>query len=105
MQDILSMIQGVSGNKLREIQLDGKQIPRSQAIIQSMTPKERINPEIINGSRKKRIAMGSGTKVQDINKLLKQFSEARKMMKQISGMQGKKKRKKSKGIFNFPMFK
>jgi signal recognition particle subunit SRP54 len=93
MQDILSMIPGV-GRKLGNIQLDDKQIPRTQAIIQSMTPKERTNPSIINASRRKRIAAGSGTRIQDVNQLLKSYEELKKMMKQMTDMSKGKKRGK-----------
>ncbi len=93
MQDILSMIPGV-GKKLGNVELDEKQIPRTQAIIQSMTPKERTNPSIINASRRKRIATGSGTRIQDVNQLLKSYEELKKMMKQMTDMnKGKKKGK------------
>ncbi|NLC42790.1 MAG: signal recognition particle protein [Clostridiales bacterium] len=93
MQDILNMIPGM-GKKLGNVQLDEKQIPRTQAIIQSMTPKERTNPSIINASRRKRIAIGSGTRIQDVNQLLKSYEELKKMMKQMTDMnKGKKKGK------------
>ncbi|MDD4681077.1 MAG: signal recognition particle protein [Clostridia bacterium] len=93
MEDILSMIPGM-GKKLGNVQLDEKQIPRTQAIIQSMTPKERTNPSIINASRRKRIAAGSGTRIQDVNQLLKSYEELKKMMKQVTDMsKGKKKGK------------
>jgi signal recognition particle subunit SRP54 len=96
MQDILSMIPGISGNKLKGIQLDEKQIPRTQAIIQSMTPKERINPAIINASRRKRIAAGSGTRIQDVNQLLKSYEELKRMMKQMTDMTKGRGRRKFK---------
>ncbi|KUO52395.1 MAG: signal recognition particle [Desulfitibacter sp. BRH_c19] len=104
-EDLLGMIPGM-GKQLKNMQVDEKELVKTEAIIQSMTLNERAKPEIINASRKKRIALGSGTKVQDVNKLLKQFLEARKMMKQFSGAQSNKKvKKKSKGLFNLPMFK
>lgn len=103
-EDLLGMIPGM-GKQLKNMQIDEKELVVTEAIIQSMTLKERINPEIINGSRKKRIASGSGTKVQEVNKLLKQFTEARKMMKQFSGMQTKGSKKKAKGMFKLPFFK
>jgi len=105
-EDILGMIPGMN-KQLKNLQVDEKDLVRTEAIIQSMTSKERENPDIISGSRKKRIAMGSGTKVQDVNKLLKQFLEAKKMMKQLSGggQSLKKAKKKAKGMFNFPLFK
>lgn len=105
LDDLLGMIPGM-GKQLKNMQIDEKELIKTEAIIQSMTPQERSKPEIINGSRKKRIALGSGTKVQDVNKLLKQFLEARKMMKQFSGAQNfKKAKKKSKGMFNLSIFK
>lgn len=67
---------------------------RVEAIIYSMTKKEKTTPEIINANRKKRIAKGSGTNIQDVNRLLKQFEDMKKMMKQMSGMNTKKGRKK-----------
>ena len=71
--------------------LDGEsaELGRFDAIIGSMTPGERRNPEVINGSRRQRIARGSGTSVQDVNRLLKQFAQFRKVMKQFKGMEGK----------------
>jgi signal recognition particle subunit SRP54 len=98
-EDILGMIPGVGGKQLKNMQVDEKELVRVQAIIQSMTPKERTNPEIINGSRKKRIAVGSGTRVQDVNRLLKQFNEAKKMMRHFSDMAGRKSRRRAKGFF------
>ncbi len=80
--DMLSMLPG--GNKLSGMQVDEKQMARTEAIIQSMTPQERRNPNIIGGSRKKRIARGSGTQVQDINRLLSQFEQMTKLMKSMS---------------------
>jgi len=98
LEELLGMIPGM-GKQLKGIkgQIDEKEFAHLAAIIQSMTPEERRNPSIINGSRKKRIASGSGCKVQDINRLLKQFEEARKLMKQFSEL-GMKKGKK--GIFS-----
>ena len=75
---------------LKHIDLDSKEIRRIEAIITSMTAAERENPSILNGSRRKRIALGSGTQVQDVNRLLKQFEEARKMMKRMQGLRGGK---------------
>ena len=97
MEQILSMIPGV-GNKLKDVQVDEKELKRVEAVIQSMTKKERRDPNIINGSRRKRIALGSGTKVQDVNRLLKQFAEARKMMKRFQEMQ----KSGRKGGFKLP---
>jgi signal recognition particle subunit SRP54 len=76
---------------LKDVKVDEKEIDHVVAIIDSMTPKERANHMIINGSRRRRIAKGSGTSVQEVNQLLKQYAEARKMMKSLSGgMMGKK---------------
>ncbi|MDD5018422.1 MAG: signal recognition particle protein [Eubacteriales bacterium] len=80
--DMLAMIPG--GSKLSGMQLDEKQMARTEAIIKSMTPEERRRPAIIGGSRKKRIAGGSGTKVQDVNRLLNQFEQMKKMMKSMT---------------------
>ena len=88
LQDMISMLPG--GNKLGNIQLDEKQMARTEAIIKSMTPDERRRPNIIGGSRKKRIASGSGTKVQDVNRLLTQFEQMTKMMKGMSSKHGRK---------------
>src|SRR5579862_1579761 len=74
--------------ELKDVKVDEKELSRVVAIIDSMTPKERINHMIINGSRRRRIAKGSGTSVQDVNQLLKQYTQARKMMKSISGGMG-----------------
>jgi signal recognition particle subunit SRP54 len=86
-------------------ELDGEQadLGRFDAIITSMTPSERRSPEIINGSRRQRIARGSGTSVQDVNRLLKQYTQLRKMMKQFKGMEGKLS--KLKGLPGFPTLK
>lgn len=99
--DILGMIPGMNKAALKDVNIDEKQTVRLEAIIQSMTPDERKNPSIINGSRRKRIAAGSGTRVQDVNKLLKQFEQTRKMMKQFSGMS---KKMAKGGRAKFPFF-
>ncbi|MBB5149891.1 MULTISPECIES: signal recognition particle protein [Ureibacillus] len=95
LEDLLKMLPGANKIKgLNNIQIDEKQIDRLEAIIYSMTPEERERPEIINASRKKRIANGSGTSIQDVNRLLKQFEDMKKMMKQMTSMaQGKGKKK------------
>ena len=77
-------------DQLKDLDLNSKEVRRIEAIIKSMTTAERENPNILNGSRRKRIAMGSGTQVQDVNRLLKQFEEARKMMKRLQGLRGGK---------------
>ena len=91
LENILGMIPGMGGLKKQlegqDIDLDGKEMRQIEAIIKSMTPKERADISIINGSRRKRIARGSGTRVQDVNKLLKQFGEMKKMMKKMKKMQ------------------
>jgi signal recognition particle subunit SRP54 len=86
---ILGMIPGV-GKQLRGADVDPDRMKRVEAIVLSMTPAERRNPKILDGSRRKRIAKGSGTSVQDVNRLLKQFAEMNKMMKQLQGMMGRK---------------
>ncbi|HDL89588.1 MAG TPA: signal recognition particle protein, partial [Thermodesulforhabdus norvegica] len=101
LEQILSMLPGMGMLKeLKNMQVDTKELVKVEAIINSMTKEERRNPSILNASRKRRIARGSGTTVQDINRLLKGYEQARKMMKQITGTtkrkakKGKKKRKK-----------
>lgn len=88
---LINMIPGVSG-KIKEEDIDEKKMPRTKAIIMSMTKKEREKPSIIDAKRKRRIAAGSGTKVEDVNQLLKQFDMMQKMMKQMGMKGGKKKR-------------
>ena len=91
--DLLSMIPGV-GSQLKNVDIDDSAMDSIEAIIYSMTPEERANPNILNPSRKKRIANGAGVKLQDVNKLCKQFEQSRKMMKQMNGMMGKGRRRK-----------
>ena len=83
-KDLASMIPGV-GKALKDVDMDNDSFKGIEAIILSMTPKEREHPEIINGSRRKRIADGSGTSLPEVNKLLKQFEGTRKMMKTVMG--------------------
>ena len=83
MQDLLGMVPGMS--QMKDVQVDEKAMGRVEAIIQSMTPYERENPNVLGSSRKRRIAAGSGTTVQDVNLLLKQFDQARSMMKSMMG--------------------
>ncbi len=90
LKDILGMMPGVNSAALAEAQIDDKQIDRVEAIILSMTPQERMKPQIINASRKKRIADGCGMKVEDVNRLLKQFEQSQKMMKQLTKNGGKR---------------
>ncbi|NHZ70644.1 MAG: signal recognition particle protein [Proteobacteria bacterium] len=84
LQQLVGMLPG-AGSALRDVQVDEKQLDRVEAIIRSMTPGERRNPKMINGSRKRRIAAGSGTRPQDVNGVLKQFAQAQKMMKAMAG--------------------
>jgi len=88
LQDLLAMLPGIPGAKeqLRNLQVDEREIGRTEAIICSMTPEERRNPAIIGGSRRLRIARGAGTTTQEVNALLKQFGQAKKMMKSMMGM-------------------
>jgi len=89
MKDLLGMIPGM-GKALKGIDVDDDSFKPIEAIIKSMTPKERANPEVINGSRRKRIAAGSGTSIQEVNNLMKQFEQMRKMMKAMNKMGGKR---------------
>ena len=83
-KDILAMMPGMGGKfKIREEDIDEKKMLTMKAVIQSMTKRERENPQIINSSRKMRIAKGSGTSVQEVNKVLKQFEQSKMMMKQM----------------------
>ena len=84
-KDLASMIPGV-GKAIRDVDIDDNAFKGIEAIINSMTPKERANPDIINQSRKLRIAKGSGTKIEEVNRLMKQFDQTRKMMRMVSGM-------------------
>ena len=99
--DLLGMIPGMNNKALKGVEVNDKDLIRTKAIIQSMTRKERQDPDIINGSRKKRIAAGCGVHVSEVNKLLKQFEQTKKMMKQLGGMEKKMKRG---GGFKFPFF-
>ena len=94
---ILSMMPGM-GSKMPDIEaaVDEKKMARIEAIILSMTPKERSNPEVLNPSRKKRIARGAGVDISEVNRLVKQFEQTRKMMKQLPGMMGGKGGKRGK---------
>ena len=98
---VLNMLPGMSG-KMKDLEsmIDEKDMARKEAIILSMTPKERANPDLLNVSRKQRIAKGAGVDIAEVNRLVKQFDQARKMMKQMPGMMGKKGGKK--GRFNLP---
>lgn len=94
LDELLKMMPGANKIKgMNNLQIDEKQINRVEAIIHSMTPQEKQQPDIINAGRRRRIAKGSGTTIQEVNRLLKQFEEMKKMMKQMSGMQQKGKKK------------
>lgn len=95
LSDLLSMVPGV-GSKLKDVEIDEKALSTTEAIIYSMTKAERSNPEILNLSRKKRIAAGAGVDISEVNSLVKQFEQSKKMMKQLSGMMGGKGGKKGK---------
>lgn len=101
--DILGMMPGIDAKALKDLNQEEseKNMARTEAIIRSMTKKERNDPSIINGSRRKRISAGSGTTVQDVNALLKQFEEMRKMMKMMTDM-GKRGKKGGLGRFRLP---
>ena len=89
LENVLKMIPGANTAALKDVSIDDRQIDRTKAIIQSMTPKERQKPSIINSSRKKRIAAGCGMKVEDVNRLLKQYEQTHKLMKQFNRDGGK----------------
>jgi len=94
LSNVLGMLPGV-GNKLKDVQVDDAAMKKPEAIIQSMTLRERAKPDILNASRRRRIAAGSGATVQDVNQLIKQFEASKQMMKQMMGMRhGKKGRMK-----------
>ena len=99
LSSILGMMPGMGGAQLKQIEdaMDEKKMARIEAIILSMTPKERRNPDIINPSRKRRIAKGAGVDISEVNRLVKQFEQSRKLMKQMPGMMGGKRGKR--GMF------
>lgn len=101
MDQLLGMLPGVNTKALKDVKIDEHQLDRTEAIILSMTEQERNKPEIINASRKRRIAEGSGMKVEDVNRLLKQFDQMKQMMKSFSSM-GNKKRFGRKGMMKLP---
>ena len=106
LKDLLGMMPGIDQSQLAGANIDENALNHVEAIIQSMTKHERRDPSILNGSRKRRIATGSGRTIQDVNRLLKQFEEMRKMMKGLTGsMSGKKGKKGRKGFLpNLPFF-
>jgi signal recognition particle subunit SRP54 len=99
LSDLMSMIPGMN-QQMKNVTIDDKELSKIEAIIYSMTLEERSNPDLINPSRKKRIAAGSGTDINTVNRFIKQFEQSKKMMKQMSGMMKTKKGKK--GMFNLP---
>ena len=99
-KDILGMIPGM-GNQLKDIDFDEKELEKPKAIILSMTKEERRNPDILNPSRKNRIAKGAGVDISEVNRMVKQFEQSKKMMKQMSGMMGGKGKRKMKLPFGF----
>ena len=101
-KELASMIPGV-GKAIRDVDIDDNAFKGIEAIIQSMTPQERTHPEVLNTSRRRRIASGSGTSIQEVNKLIKQFDQTRKMMKMVTGanmkgMMGRMKNMKGTGM-------
>ncbi len=105
MKDILGMLPGV-GKKIKDVDVDDRQLDRMRAIIQSMTAKERRNPDIINPSRKRRIAAGCGMQVEDVNRLLNQYRQMQKMMKQLNSKNSRRMMKRMGGMGGmggFPM--
>lgn len=104
LEDLLGMIPGMNKVKgMKDVKVDENALNRVEAIVKSMTKEEKQNPELLKSiGRKKRIAKGSGTSVQEVNRFIKQFEEMRKMMKQFSKFAGQAKKKKGKGMFKFP---
>ena len=98
MRKLLEMLPGMGGGQLKQIEdaMDEKKMAQIEAMILSMTPKERANPDLLNPSRKKRIATGAGVDISEVNKLVKQFEQSRKMMKQMGGMMNSKSAKRGK---------
>ena len=98
MKDLLGMIPGM-GKQVKDVDIDERQFDRMQALILSMTPRERRHPDIINPSRKRRIAAGAGQEVEDVNRLLAQYRQMQKMMKQMGGgMGGRRGRSQMRGM-------
>lgn len=106
LDQVLDMMPGMGKMKaMKNLKFDERQLARVEAIIKSMTIEERRNPDILNASRRKRIAAGSGTSVSDVNRLIKQFEEMRKMMKHFTNMMGPNAKKKGRRLgkgFRFP---
>ena len=102
LDQIMGMMPGIKPGALKDAKIDEKMLAHTEAIIHSMTPREREKPEIINASRKKRIAQGSGTSVEEVNKVLRQFEQMLKMMKQFSDMGKSRQGKKMLGRMKMP---
>lgn len=104
LSSVLSMMPGIGGAQMEELQnaMDEKKMARIEAIIYSMTPKERSDPGILNPGRKRRIADGAGVDIAEVNRLVKQFEQTRKMMKQMTGMMGGKGKRGKMGRFKLP---
>ncbi|MBR6429377.1 MAG: signal recognition particle protein [Clostridia bacterium] len=100
LDELVGMIPGLNAGQLKGAQVDPKAIGRVEAIIRSMTPAERAKPDLLNASRKRRVAKGSGTTVQEVNRLLNQFDQTRQMMKKLTGGRMKKKGPR-RGLFGF----
>lgn len=101
MEEIMGMIPGMNASQLGNAQIDEKTMAHTAAIIRSMTKKERQNPDVLNASRRKRIAAGSGTSVQEVNRLMNQFNATKKLMKQLSGGKLGKMKRGRRGGFPF----
>ncbi len=104
LSSVLSMMPGIGGSQLEEIEnaMDEKKMARIEAIIYSMTPQERSDPGILNPGRKRRVAQGAGVDLAEVNRLVKQFEQTRKMMKQMTGMMGGKGKRGKMGRFRLP---
>ena len=104
LSSILNMLPGMGMGKMKDLEgmIDEKDMARKEAIIKSMTPKERSNPDLLNVSRKQRIARGAGVDISEVNRFVKQFEQTRKMMKQMPGMMGKGGKFGKRGGFKLP---
>ncbi|MDT8859054.1 signal recognition particle protein [Alkalihalobacillus sp. MEB130] len=103
LDELLNMMPGMNKKGMKDLKVDDKQIGKVEAIVRSMTKKEKQDPSIMNASRRRRIAKGSGTTIQDVNRLLKQFEDMKKMMKQMAGMTSGKGKKRGKGLGGFKL--
>jgi signal recognition particle subunit SRP54 len=103
LEQLIGMLPGVKAGAVKDMNVDERQLARIEAIVLAMTKAERQDPQIIGGSRKRRIAKGSGTSVEDVNRLLKQFDQMKKMMKQFSGMGKRGMRFPGMGKTGFPV--